>query len=223
MSQRLTPAVIDARDRLRFHISITRCAGKVYKMATKVKMTRIDILHALVERDGLVCKYPGCQVEINLSEPDGPWLATIDHYIPQSRARDMGWTEDEIWDLSNLKIMHRKCNARKSDLLPNEDGTLPEKRTRTFRYRRDKRAGRPELCLECDNGHNLLVDEVCASCGCNAQRFPRWAKVKYQDCDHELYWCIWCSIGVVERPNSIGTAMRQADSTELGELFDKGL
>jgi hypothetical protein len=156
---------------------------------------------------------------MDFSVKDGPLEVTIDHWLPQYWCKQEGWTPKEIWALSNLKLMHKKCNAKKGDRVPNEDGTLPEKVTRKFRYRRDKRAGRPELCDQCDNGHNLAVDEVCASCGSDAQRFPRWAKVHLKDCDHEIMWCIWCSIGDIPRTSSIGTAMRQADSDELGEWF----
>lgn len=184
------------------------------------KLTRIEMLDALRVRDGAECQYPGCTEILDFSVKDGPKEATIDHWIPQHFAKTEGWTYEEIWDLSNLKLMHKKCNAKKGDRIPNEDGTLPEKVTRKFRYRRDKRAGRPDLCTECDNGHNLFVGEICASCGCDAQRFPRWAKVRLPDCDHEISWCWACSIGVIERPSAIGTAMRQADSDELGEFID---
>lgn len=186
-----------------------------------IKLAREQQIAALVERDGTKCQYPGCDRELDFSAPeDDPRLVTIDHWIPQKYGKDNGWTYEQINDLHNLKLMCKKCNAKKGDRLPNDDGTIPEKAVRKFRYRRDKRANRPELCVECDNGHNLMVGEICASCGCDAQRFPRWAKVKTQDCDHEIMWCIWCSIGVIERESSVGIAMRQADSDELGEYFD---
>lgn len=189
-------------------------------MGEYIKVPRADLVDGLRARDGDLCQYPGCGREIDFEIVDGPWENTIDHWIPQYFGKSEGWTQAEIWDLSNLKLMHKRCNAKKGDLIPNEDGTLPDKPKSTFRFRRQKRAGRPELCAECNNGHDLAADEVCASCGCDAQRFPRWAKVKTQECDHELFWCIWCSIGVIERPSSIGIAMRQADSTELGELLE---
>lgn len=182
------------------------------------KATRAEIVAALLARDGNRCMYPGCDSELDF-DAEGSREVTIDHHMPQWYGRENGWTSEEIWDLSNLRLMHKRCNAKKGDLIPNEDGTLPERKVRTFRYRRQKRAGRPELCVVCDNGHNLAPDEVCADCGADAQRFPRWAKVKYNECDHELMWCWACSIGVVERPSSIGTAMRQADSDELGEYI----
>lgn len=184
------------------------------------KLTRQEQVDALRARDGDTCKYPGCGEVIDFTIKDGPWEGTIDHWMPQYYGKANGWTQDQIWDLENLVLMHKRCNAKKGDRIPNDDGTLPEKIVRKFRYRRDKRAGRPEFCTECDNGHNLLYGEVCASCGCDAQRFPRSAKVKANECDHELFWCWACSIGVIDRPSSIGTAMRQADSDELGEHFD---
>lgn len=183
------------------------------------KVPRAEQIAALVARDGLICQFPDCSHPLDLSITDGPLETTIDHWIPQHFGKANDWTYEQIWDLSNLKLMHKRCNAKKGDRIPFEDGTLPERAVRTFKYRRDKRATRPELCTECDNGHNLMVGEVCASCGCNAQRFPRWAKVKAPDCDHELMWCWACSIGLVERPSSIGIAMRHADSDELGEII----
>lgn len=184
---------------------------------TIVKLTRQEMIDALRARDGVKCQFPDCGSNLDFSVTDGPLEVTIDHWIPQHFGKAEGWTWEEIWDLSNLKLMHKKCNAKKGDRVPNEDGTLPEKIVRKFRYRRDKRAGRAELCSSCDNGHNLAPDEVCGDCGADAQRFPRWAKVRYQDCDHELMWCWSCSIGVTPRPASLGTAMRQGDSDELGE------
>lgn len=191
---------------------------------TVIKLTRPEMLAALRERDGDKCQFPTCGAMLDFPEggptmDGGPLEVTIDHWMPQSWCREQGWSWEEIWDIDNLKLMHKKCNAKKGDRLPNPDGTIPEKAVRTFRYRRQKRAGRPELCVDCDNGHNLLVGEICASCGCDAQRFPRSAKVRFDECDHEILWCWVCSITPDMRPSSIGTAMRQADADELGELF----
>ena len=185
----------------------------------ETKIPRAQLVADLVERDGVMCQHPACGKAMDLSLTEGPQQATLDHWIPQIYGKENGWTREEIWDLSNLKLMHRKCNAKKGDLMPNEDGTLPEKATKTFRYRRDKRATRPELCIACDNGHNLFADEVCASCGCDAQRFPRSAKVSFNECDHEIMWCWVCSITPDMRPSIIGSAMRHADSSEFGEIL----
>lgn len=180
------------------------------------KLTRQEQIDALLERDGNTCQYPGEPHELDF-EATGPNEVTIDHWMPQYWCKNNNWTYEEMWDLFNLKLMCKRHNAKKGDRIPNDDGTLPEKAVRKFRYRRDKRAGRPEFCEACDNGHNLTVDEVCGSCGCDAQRFPRSAKVRFQDCDHELFWCWICSITPEMRPASIGTAMRHGDSDEMGE------
>lgn len=188
---------------------------------TTEKLSRQEIIDALRARDGDNCMYPGEEHSLDFSITEGPREPTIDHWYPQHAGKSDGWSYEEIWDLSNLKLMCKKHNAKKGDLIPHKDGTLPEKPVRKFRYRRDKRAERPDLCVSCDNGHNLMIGEICASCGCDAQRFPRWAKVSYQDCDHEITWCWICSITPEMRPSTIGTAMRQAESDELGEWFDE--
>lgn len=181
------------------------------------KLTRQEMLDALRKRDGDNCQHPKCGKPLDFSITEGKFEATIDHWMPQYWCKDKHWTQEETWALPNLKLMHKHCNASKGDLIPNDDGTLPEKITRKFRYRRDKRAGRAELCDQCDNGHNLFVGEYCASCGCNAQRFPRYAKVRYPDCDHEVTWCWLCSITPEMRPSSVGIAMRQGSSGEVSE------
>jgi 5-methylcytosine-specific restriction endonuclease McrA len=184
------------------------------------KVPRAELVAALRLRDGDVCAFPGCTERLDFSIKDGPREVTLDHWYPQYAGKADGWSMDEIWHLDNLRLMSKKCNARKGDRIPNEDGTLPEKATKTFRYRRDKRAERPDLCVACDNGHNLFADEICGSCGCNAQRFPRSAKVRFDECDHEIMWCWVCSITPDMRPSSVGIAMRHADSDELGEWVE---
>jgi 5-methylcytosine-specific restriction endonuclease McrA len=182
------------------------------------KVPRAELVAAMRSRDGDTCQHPDCGRIIDFSVTEGPSEPTIDHWIPQYFGKAEGWTQEQIWDLSNLKMMHKKCNAKKGDLIPFEDGTLHEKPKSTVRFRRQKRAGRPELCVDCDNGHNLFAGEICASCGCDAQRFPRSAKVRFDECDHEILWCWVCSITPDMRPPSIGIAMRQGDSDELGEF-----
>ena len=178
---------------------------------------RAEIVASLRARDGDMCQYPDCNSHIDFTLKDGPFEATIDHWMPQWWGRQEGWTEDEIWDLSNLKLMHKRCNAKKGDAIPNEDGTLPERPMSKFRYRRDKRATRAGLCEVCNNGHNLAMDEVCSSCGGNAQAFPRWAKMKANECDHAAFWCWACSIGGIPRPSAVGMALVQGESGEWGE------
>lgn len=181
------------------------------------KLSRAEMVSRLRARDGDACMYPSCHESLNFDITEGPMAITVDHWIPQSYGKSNGWTWDQIWDLDNLKLMHKKCNAKKGDRLPNADGTLPDRKISNFKFRRQKRANRPDLCMECDNGHNLFAGEVCAACNCDAQHFPREAKKKYPDCDHELYWCWVCSITPEMRPSAVGIAMRQGESGEWGD------
>jgi 5-methylcytosine-specific restriction endonuclease McrA len=192
------------------------------------KIGRAEMLAALIDRDGTKCQYAECGMPLDFSidyqtldieDPRRKLEPTIDHWIPQHFGKANGWTYEEIWDLNNLKLMHKKCNAKKGDRIPNEDGTLPERIVRKFRYRRDKRAGRAEACVACDNGHNLVIGEICGSCGCDAQRFPRWAKVRYNECDHDIMWCYACSITPDMRPPAHVSAMRQAEAGEEDGLY----
>lgn len=159
--------------------------------AKHARPPRAELVLALIQRDGDLCRY--CERDFSQRE------RTIDHVYPQARAFAEGWSYEKVWSLDNLALACKPCNAKKSDQILNEDGTIPHRRERTFRYRRDKRAARSEVCMSCDNGHNLFIDEICAACGCDAQRFPRSAKVKFSDCDHALSWCWACSIDVVPR------------------------
>lgn len=159
-------------------------------------VVRSELIFALIERDGDECRY--CHRDFSVRE------RTIDHVYPQSRAYAEGWTYEQVWDLENLALACKPCNAKKADRLLLPDGTIPKPKDRTFRYRRDKRAERPEICTSCSAGRDLGPDEVCASCGSGPmpERFPRWAKLRPSECDHELFWCAWCSIGIIERPSA---------------------
>lgn len=158
--------------------------------------TRADLVLALIERDGDECRY--CHRDFRERE------RTIDHVYPQSKGFAEGWSYAEVWDLSNLALACKPCNAKKGDQLLDEDGNIPKRTGRTFRYRRDRRANRPDApCATCDNGHNLFIGEHCAQCGVSAQNFPRDAKVRSSECDHAITWCWACSIGVVERKGSL--------------------
>lgn len=164
--------------------------------AQHARPSRSELVLALIERDGDECRY--CHRDFRQRE------RTIDHVYPQSRAFADGWTYEQVWDLSNLSLACKPCNAKKGDQLLDENGEIPKRATRTFRYRRDKRATRPDQpCVICDNGHNLFIDEICAQCGVSAQQFPRSAKVRAPDCDHAATWCWACSIGIVERKGAI--------------------
>lgn len=178
------------------------------------KMPRAEMVERLRTRDGDVCMFPGCDEILDFDASEGPKEVTIDHWVPQHFGKANGWTWDEIWDLDNLRLMHKKCNAKKGDRIPNEDGSLPPRVMSTFKHRRQKRANRPECCDVCNNGHNLASDEVCAACGANAQRFPRWAKMKANECDHAAFWCWACSIGVTPRAGAVEMIMLGGEGGE---------
>lgn len=177
----------------------------------QTKPSRDILVSALIDRDGDFCRY--CKRDFSIRE------RTIDHVYPQSRAYEEGWTYEEVWDLGNLALACKPCNAKKGDRLLNEDGTIPARKERTFRYRRDRRATRPsEPCVVCDNGHNLFIDEVCAQCGVIAQQFPRSAKVKASECDHAVTWCWACSIGIIDRVGSLEMLFFGVEGEEDGLL-----
>jgi hypothetical protein len=185
-------------------------------MKERAKVPRSELVALLVERDGLICQYPGDEHELDLSVVEGPREPTIDHWFPQWYGKENGWTSEQVWGLANLKLMCKAHNAKKGDRIPNEDGTLPVRVTRTFKFRRQKRAERAEICTTCDAGRKLGPSEVCASCssGPMPERFPRWAKARSSECDHELFWCAWCSIGIIPRVPAVDAAVAQGESGE---------
>ena len=164
------------------------------------KLNKVEVIALLIERDGYRCLYPDCTVEFS-AIPDHKWSITIDHIHPQAVGRLQGWTEDEINHIDNLQLMHKACNAKKSDLLYNEDGTLP-----TRGRVKVPKAERPEHCSLCENGRLLLVDpdtgpEYCPVCerGPQPLQFPRSLKREPRQCDHSTYHCWLCGSGLVDR------------------------
>ncbi|AXH67281.1 HNH endonuclease [Streptomyces phage Wofford] len=154
-----------------------------------LKPNRKEIVRALTDRDGLICQYPGCVLPF--TKDNGP---TIDHWFPLSA----GGT----WDLENLKLMHKKCNAAKGDKIPLDDGTLPVVERKPRVNRALKRAERPVICESCQSGRLLGPDEECAKCGSGPMppTYPQWAKVKPNECPHEgIWWCWCCMSGIIER------------------------
>lgn len=165
---------------------------------------RAEKIAQLIERDGTTCQYPGCGRELDFTLIDDPFEVTIDHWIPQWYGISQGWTEDKINDLSNLKLMERTCNAKKGDLIPNEDGTLPERPASKFKNRRMKRVNRPEICTACNAGRDLGPDEWCNACGhgANPGRYPKWRQMQPKDCDHDQFYCVSCTIWFPEQRRS---------------------
>ena len=168
--------------------------------------TRSELIELLVERDGLVCQHPDCGRPLDLDATEGPRLVTIDHREPQSWCRLQGWTDAEIWSLDNLDLMCKKCNADKGHRRYREDGTLEPKPLSRLRYRRHKRAERPEVCTSCSAGRDLQQNEWCNSCGSGPmpQRLPRWRQMEAKQCDHDLFFCVTCT---VYNPEKRGSAL----------------
>lgn len=168
---------------------------------TETRLSREEIIERLVDRDGLFCQYPGCEYEFTeddiFAEDEGPSRVTIDHWVPLAL--------DGTWELGNLRLMEKRCNARKGALLPNDDGTLPRRRQSGYRRRKEKRAGRPILCSLCESGRLLQPGDTCPLCKSPAQPVVAPASLQREpkECDHNKYHCWMCYLGFVERKAAI--------------------
>lgn len=163
----------------------------------RVKLPRAEIIAQLETIWG-----PDCFLCDNSFGPDE--TKTIDHWYPQWWCKQQGWSTEKIWDISNLRLMHKKCNAAKGEKVPNADGSLPDlKKPKSLNERRADRSNRTPVCPVCDSGRKLGPEDECRSCGSGPMpaTFPRWAKVdRSSDCPHEgVWWCWACSIGVTPR------------------------
>jgi len=120
---------------------------------------------------------------------------TIDHWIPLSANGS-----DEIY---NLRLAHKKCNMLKGDIVPNEDGTIPErvKVPKSDAQRKIKKKIKASICHKCNNGRLLGQKDSCKDCGSSAgpKDAPHYLKRKSKDCNHSTFWCWACSMGIVER------------------------
>lgn len=165
------------------------------EQSDRVKLSRDEIIDRVLARDGSNCYHPDCgkpfrTIDGEIDRED----VTIDHWIPLAK----GGT----WDLDNLRLMHKPCNARKSDILPLNETDLPvREKLNSHAERRAQRARRVEVCPVCESGRKLGPEEQCSSCGSGPKpdKFPRWAKVDPKECDHDDFWCWACSIGLYER------------------------
>jgi 5-methylcytosine-specific restriction endonuclease McrA len=161
------------------------------------KMDRDHIVASLVKRDGLTCQYPGEEHDLDL-KGTGHDEVTIDHWWPQSYGLSHGWTPEEIWELSNLKLMCKRHNARKGDRLPLEDGTLPPhpRDLLPLHQTRADKSGRVDVCETCESGRLLFAGEFCDICGSGPQptTFPKYLQRSPKECDHRFYHCWWCTV-----------------------------
>lgn len=151
-----------------------------------VKMRAKERIDFLIQRDGKVCKLPGCKRPTAFSQDNYP---TTDHWIPISK----GGADEP----SNWVLMHRRCNEIKADRLILPDGTL-EKLPSKERPARVEHRPPTECCYE---GRALLEGEICEDCGSEPQpkSFPRWKQRNTKECDHDFYHCWLCVLGFEER------------------------
>ena len=162
-------------------------------------LVREEIVDALIERDGLRCTYPDCNEPFD-PEMDRRHSITIDHIYPQSKARADGWTYEEIWNIDNLQLQGKICNAKKSDRVYDEKGMLPHR----GRVRVTK-GPRPAYCELCDSGRLLYPGETCPECNSGPQpsTFPSTLQKTPKECSHG--WvnptdhCWMCVVGHVDR------------------------
>lgn len=175
---------------------------------------RESLILLLMERDGFACQFPNCDLPMVEDDKEHRHAISIDHKYPQSLAREDGWTEEDIWAFDNLQLMGRACNARKSNLLYNEDGTLPLPR----RPRRVDKSKRKPVCDTCMSGRLLLAGEICPDCGSDPQpkSAPKYAQKSPKDCSHG--WiipedhCWLCYLGDVERAPASRTVFGVLDN-----------
>lgn len=169
---------------------------------TKLYTSRDELILAIADRDGWACAHPDCGKELSTVDglPESEQV-TIDHWNPLSNGGS--------WDLSNLKLMHKRCNASKGDVIPNPDGSLPPRPKRHSIPRAVKRANRPEVCDTCMSGRILNIGETCPDCGSGPQpaMAPRSLQVSPKDCDHAVSHCWLCYLNFVPRTAAIITVL----------------
>lgn len=176
-------------------------------MNTQTSMPRLERLKIIVARDGILCFHPDCRLPfkyltegMTIDAAALPLLddITFDHWYPRS----LGGT----WDVENLRIMHKRCNAMKGDTVPLEDGSVPSNRRENAQDRRNaQRSLRAEVCKQCNSGRLLEYGETCVSCGSGPMpaKFPQWAQMRPKDCDHDLFHCWACVLGMYDRKAAI--------------------
>ncbi|QLF83348.1 HNH endonuclease [Rhodococcus phage NiceHouse] len=151
------------------------------------RLKTAETIEALIERDGDFCQFNECPYDRYVFTNSN--FRTIDHVIPRSAGG-----ED---DMSNYVLMHFKCNNKKGSRLYLEDGRLEPL---PFKEPKSKVVKRPPTEC-CNEGRSLDKDEICDTCGSLPQpyAFPKWAQMDSKDCDHSIFHCKWCVIGLYER------------------------
>lgn len=152
----------------------------------EIKLRARQRIEFLIERDGMVCRIPGCKNPYAFTDKNRP---TTDHIHPLSKG---GADTPDNWQLS-----HEKCNQLKADRLILEDGSLEP----VVRNSKPPKVQKKPPCNECMEGRLLLEGEECPVCGIGPQPvvFPRYLQRDSKDCDHSVHHCKWCVIGIYER------------------------
>lgn len=178
-------------------------------------LSRRERLTIIRDRDGIFCFHPDCgkpfkNLTADIEITEGNLLLfediTFDHWYPRS----LGGT----WDVENLRLMHKRCNALKGDTVPNEDGTItPPARQNAADRRNAARSRRVEVCKTCNSGRALEYGDVCADCGSGPMplKFPNWAQMRPKDCDHDMFHCWACVLGIYERRAAIHDVVNSSE------------
>jgi len=157
------------------------------------KKTKDVVVAQLIKRDGYKCMFPGCILPFSIEDPP-----TIDHWNPLSIFGDES--------IENLRLMHFKCNNKKGNIVPNEDGTL------SLVVRRPKsKQRRPMVCNLCLSGRILMKGETCPLCRSGPQPpiFHTSMKKPPVNCPHSGdYWCRHCCIGIIPRKDILHARTR---------------
>lgn len=155
-----------------------------------IQINRADALAYIIKRDGDYCTYPGCKHPTRFT-PDNP--RTLDHYI----ARANGGEDD----VSNLTLMHQRCNNLKSDRkwIIDANGQrvlepIPYREPKSTVIKRDP-------CAKCNEGRALAGGQICDLCGSEPQprAFPKYLQRDPKSCDHDQFFCWLCTLDFVPR------------------------
>ena len=157
----------------------------------ETKLSRAEMMQAIIERDGPFCRVPGCRNPEKFTELDP---MTIEHVQPKAR----GGTAD----LDNLEIAHQKCNQWKGDRVYIGLDEQGERVLEEIPYRepKSKVIKRPP-CPKCMEGRSLSAGQECPVCGSGPQplKYPRYMQRKPTECDHSEHHCWMCFLGFIER------------------------
>lgn len=158
-------------------------------------LSKQEKVATILRRDGNDCFI--CKKPFDGEKP------TIEHWIPRSAGGS-----DEM---SNLRLTHKDCNILKGDIIPNDDNTItmPPRKQKPRKNRNDRKDILDRFCYDCEGGRRLKEKEFCSMCGSppGPPENPRYLKRRSPECDHNIFWCWACSIGIVEKKSAMSHLM----------------